>query len=351
MSTDDTIKAPDSLDEINDLFCQERLTDGLPIVPPTRERVEAMVRASRRDPQELIGIVPPRQGAATVEKVAINAVMAGCLPEYLPVVLAAVEAILEEGFNLYGIQTTTNPVTPLFLVNGPIAKKLKINSSYNCLAEGYRANVTIGRAVRLVMINIGGGIAGDTVRATQGQPAKLGLCFAEREEESPWAPFHADRGFDSDSSTVTAFNGGGTFNIRPYATTGREFLAGIARMMALGSSPRHGNALIIICPEHARVIAREGYSKEDVKRYIFDNARIKPSGFTKEVGQSIIDEQVMAWMDVRNLIGELGMETFIPALDRPEEVSVVVAGGAGGHCVYVPGIFPQPTPVVTKVVR
>ncbi|MBI2910146.1 MAG: hypothetical protein HYX92_21095 [Chloroflexi bacterium] len=351
MAITDRVRTPDSLEEINEIFYRERMTDGLPIIPPTVERVQRMLEAVDRDPQEVIGLVAPKQGVATVEKIAANAVMAGCLPEYLPVVIAAVQAIVEEGFNLYGIQTTTNPITPLFLVNGPVAKKLHINSGYNCLGEGNRANATIGRCLRLIMINVGGGLAGDTDRATQGQPGRYSFCLAESEDESPWPAFHHDLGFSADSSTVTAFGAGGNSNIRPYAATGREFLAGLARMMAIGGSPRHGWALIIICPEHARLIARDGYSKEDARRYLFENARLRVSGFTPEVAEAIINEPVMEFMDVRRVVGELNADTYIPCANRVEDMHIVVAGGAGGHCAYIPGCSTQVTHAVTKLIR
>lgn len=346
-----TIKAPKSAAEVSQLFYRMGMTDGLPIIPPTPEAVEAMLRQSSRGPGEVIGIVPPKQGAATIEKIATNAVMAGCLPDYLPVIVAALEAILEDGFNLYGMQNTTNPATPLFIINGPIGRKLGINDGYNCLGEGTRANISIGRTMRLILRNIGGGIPGDTDRSTQGQPGRLSLCFAENEKESPWAPFHTDRGFKAETSTVTAFGAGGTTNIRPYARDGRGVMAGIARIIAVGSSPRHGYGLIILCPEHAQLMKSEGYSKEDVKRYFYENARVRPSGFTEEVSQAIIDEPLAAYLDVRRVIGEITQDTLIPCFDRPEEVFVVVAGGAGGHCVFVPGLFTQPTSFITKEIR
>lgn len=343
------IRTGDSLEEINDYFYAMKMTDGLAIVPPTPERVQAMVEASGRDPLDVIGAVPPKNGLGTVEKLAVNAVMAGCLPSYFPVIIAAMEALLEEDFNLYGIQATTNPVTPLLIVNGPIARELGINSSYNCLGQGVRANATIGRAIRLILLNIGGGIREEIDQATQGQPAKYSFCLAENEERSPWPPLHVDRGFEANSSAVTVFGAGGTTNIRPYASGARGVMASIARMMALGGCPRHSYGVVIINPQHANLMASEGYSKEDVRRYLFENARVRPSGFTDEVAEMMLEEPVL-FKEVKTTVGKIEHDTLIPCSNRPEDIFILVAGGAGGHCVFIPATFSQLTYVVTKAV-
>lgn len=347
MAAPERILSPDSVAEVNDLYHSMGLTDGLPIIPPTPETVHEMIQASGRDSQEVIGLVPPKSGVATVEKIATNAVMAGCTPAHLPVVIAALEACLKEEFNLYGIQTTTNPVSPLLIVHGPVAKALEINGSYNCLGHGVRANAAIGRALRLSLINIGGG----TRRATHGYPGRYSFCFAENEEQSPWPPFHTDRGFAAADSAVTVFGAGGTMNIRPYARRGRDVLCAIARMIALGGSPRHSYALIILNPEHARMVAADGYSRQGARDYLFENARVRPAGFTEDVAQHWMNEQVMKYMDVRKIIGEMKADTLVPSADAPEHILIAVAGGSGGHCVFVPGCFTQPMPVVTRAVR
>lgn len=348
MSTSARILAPGSIEEINDLYHSMGLTDGLPIMPPTPDAVNEMIRVSGRDPREVIGLVPPRSGVATIENVATNAVMAGCKPSYFPVVIAALEACLEDTFNLYGIQNTTHPTTPLMMVHGPIARALEINSSHDCLGRGVRANATIGRALSLILINIGGG----TRRATHGQPGKYSFCFAENEDQSPWPPFHADRGLRSDDSAVSVFGAGGTMNMRPYPRRGRDVLAGIARMMALGGSPRcHGYALLVLNPEHAQLVAEDGFSKESARDYLFEYARVRPSGFMDEVAQTWIEERPLEHMDVRNVIGEIRPDTLVPSADAPEHIYIAVAGGSGGHSVFIPLCFTQPTPVVTKAVH
>jgi hypothetical protein len=341
------IVAPESLKEINNLYYSMGLTDGLPIVPPTPDSVNEMIAASGRDAQEIIGYVPPKKGAATVEKIAINAVMAGCLPEYLPVVIAGLEACLEEQFNIYGVQNTTNPVTPALIVHGPVAKLLEVNGEYDCLGSGARANATIGRALKLALLNIGGG----THRGTHGQPGRYTYCFAENEEKSPWPPFHTDRGFAAGDSAVTVFGAGGSVNMRPYGGRGREVLASIARMMALGGSPRHSYCLVILNPEHARLIAADGFSKQSARDFLYEHARVRPNGFPDAVAQAWIDEPLMEYMDFRKMLGGVTKDTFIPGCDAPEHILILVAGGSGGHCTFVPACFTQPVPVMTKRVR
>src|SRR5215510_10886474 len=217
--TSNIIEVEDSLEAVNDWFCREKLSDGLPIVPPTAERVERMLDGIKRDPQEVIGSIPPKWAPATVEKLAINAVMAGCLPEYLPVIIVAVEAVLEDKFNLYGIQSTTHPCAPLLILNGPIARELGVNARYNAFGQGWRPNATIGRAIRLILLNVGGGVPGVLDRATQGQPSKYSYCIAENEAENPWEPLHVERGYAIDESTVTVSGAEGPHNINDHVST------------------------------------------------------------------------------------------------------------------------------------
>jgi len=207
------INASDSLEEINDLYYERSWADGLPIIPPTEERVMAMLAGTTQKPQNVVAEIPPQWGEATVEKVAINAVMAGCLPEYMPVILAAVEAMVEKQLNLYALQATTHPSAPLVIVNGPIRKELGLNSGYNVFGQGNRANATIGRAIRLILVNIGGAVPSKLDRATHGQPSKYSFCIAENEEVNPWEPLHVERGFDPSVSTVTIFGVENPWNV------------------------------------------------------------------------------------------------------------------------------------------
>jgi hypothetical protein len=192
---DERVIVADNPETIFQLFIARGWMDGLPFIPPRDERVARMLAYADRDPKEVVAVLPPRWGEATLEKIAVNAVMAGCLPQYLPVVMTAVSAMAEEAFNLYAVQATTHPCTPLILVNGPMAKELNINGRYNALGQGWRANATIGRAIRLILLNIGGGEPGVLDRATVGHPGKYSYCLAENEAENPWIPLHLEKGF------------------------------------------------------------------------------------------------------------------------------------------------------------
>ncbi|MGH8664077.1 MAG: UGSC family (seleno)protein, partial [Burkholderiales bacterium] len=274
-----------SPDAVQELFFDNGWTDGLPVVPPTRAAVRAMVAASRRDAAETIGPIPPRMRTATIEKLAINAVMAGCRPDYFPVVLAALGAALEDDCRLYGIQTATNNGTPLVIVNGPIVAKLGLNARGNVFGQGFRANATIGRALQLILRNVGGDLPGDTDMSTQGQPGKLTFCIAENEAESPWPPLHVERGFDPRESAVTVVGASAGHNVFTYGCeTGREIIDHlVGAMTALG----HNNVifptgpLLVIGPEHAGVLARDGYDKPKIREHIFRHARIPLTRFAE----------------------------------------------------------------------
>lgn len=338
------IRVPDSLEAVNRLFYGRRWTDGLPIVPPTEERVEAMLKATSRPPQAVVGVLPPRWAEATVEKIAINAVMAGCLPSYLPVVLAAVEAVADEKFNLYGVQATTNPVHPMLIVNGPIAKELGMNASYGCFGPGNMANATIGRALRLILMNIGGGLPGLLDRATTGQPGKYAFCFAENEEASPWPPFHVERGFRPEESTVTAFGAGGILNIIDMVSTrALGLLTTIAHSLtAVGINARYtqGEAMVLFCPEHAEIVAREDFSKEAAKRFLWENSQVPLSHLSPEVAESLVRKR-----------REEGEPPFadLPVATSYDCFHLAVAGGAGPHSSFVPGALSLGT--VTKLIK
>jgi hypothetical protein len=231
-------------------------TDGLPVVPPSEARVLAMLDGTRRDPDEVVGVVAPNLVPVTVEKVAVNAVMAGCRPEYLPVVLAAVESACSEGFNIHGVLATTFSVGPVVIVNGPVARAIGMNSGVNVLGQGNRANSTIGRALQLVVRNVGGGRPGGVDRATLGNPGKVGLCFAEDEEGSPWDPLATERGVPQGISAVTVFAGGGMHSISDQLSRTPEDLA-----RSLASGLRPVDTLLIVSPDHGRVFRQGGWSK------------------------------------------------------------------------------------------
>ncbi len=242
-------------------------SDGLPVVPPTQARVLRMLEGTSREPDEIAATVPPSLVECTVEKVAINAVMAGCLPEYLPVVIAAIEAACNDTFNMHGVLATTMSVGPVLVVNGPIATRIGMNSSLNALGQGNRANSTIGRALQLVVRNVGGGRPGEVDRATLGSPAKVGFCFAENETGSPWGSLATSRGWQADQSTVTVFAGESPRIFVDQRTRSPEFLTKhLAQALRVTGSPRlllGMDAMLVLSPEHMARFIDAGWSRDD----------------------------------------------------------------------------------------
>jgi hypothetical protein len=320
-------------EEVDDAFYRRGWSDGLPIVPPTPGRVEAMLRRAAASPDTVLGVIAPRQGVATLEKIAINAVMAGCRPEHFPVVVAAVTAVCRPEFNLLPMQATTNPVTPLIVVNGPAARALQVNSRDNVLGQGARANATIGRALRLALTNIGGGVPGRTDKACHGQPGKYSMCVAEAEDASPWEPLHVERGFARGDSTVTVIGVTGTQDIIHYArTSAGKVLDAIVRAL-----PREGfknlysggEPLFMLGPEQAAILGAAGLSKMDVKEAIYEGTRVAAASFAPETLELIRTRRP-------SLFGEGTDAGAIPIADAAGDIQVIVAGGAGNHTVFLP---------------
>jgi len=296
-------------------------SDGLPIVPPTEARVLAMLEGTTRSPDELVAVVPPDLVPCTVEKVAINAVMAGCRPAYLPVVLAAVEAACTDEFNMHGLLATTMSVGPVLMVNGPIRNRIGMNSGKNVFGQGNQANSTIGRALQLVVRNVGGGRPGEVDRATLGNPGKVGFCFAEDEENSPWTPLSTDFGFEAGSDTITLFPGEGPRTIVDQISREPESLArSFAETLRTMYSPKLVMAfdvVLIVSPEHARIFREAGWSKEDLRTKLYE----------------------LTTMDGDDLVrGALGIEEGLPESVRggripkfrPGSLHIVYAGGGAG---------------------
>ena len=341
----ETVELADLPETLQEFFFKQGWTDGLPVVPPTSESVQAMLAAAGRDPAEKVGIIPPRMRTATVEKIAINAVMAGCRPEYFPVVLAAVDAVLDENCRLYGIQTATNNSSPLIIVNGPVAKKLGMNAKGNVFGQGCRATATIGRALQLVLRNIGGDLPGETDMSTQGQTGKFTFCIAENEAESPWEPLHVEHGFAPEDSTVTVIGASAGHNVFTYGCeTGAEIIDHfVGALTALG----HNNIifptgpLLVFGPEHAGVLARDGYTKASIREHLFKQARIPISRFGKRTVRGLHHRRA-GWFSKVNDPEHIGVA------DRPEDITIVVAGGAGIHSQFVPTSFSY-HPVIRRI--
>jgi hypothetical protein len=301
--------------------CYERgWSDGMPVVPPTRARVLRMLQGTTRKPDEVIGMVPPDLVPCTVEKVAINAVLAGCKPEYMPVVLAAVEAALIDEFGMHGLLCTTMFAGPVVIVNGPVARRIGINSGVNALGQGTRANATIGRALQLVIRNVGGGRPGEIDRSTLGTPGKYSFCFAEA-EDSAWEPLSVQRGFLREASTVTLFAGEGVQGIVDQKSRTPESLA---RSFALSlravdhvKLAMAGDALLVVSPDHCRVFLEAGWSKARLHDEL--TALLQLPGDELVVGAQGIAEGVPAAFAGKT----------IPKF-RPGGLFIVRAGGQAG---------------------
>ncbi len=313
-------------DDVFEFMFDQGLTDGLPVVPPTPERVLRMLAGTKRDPQAVLGVVPPNLAPVTVEKVAINAVMAGCKPEYLPVVIAAIEAITAEQFNMHGVLATTHFPTPVLIVNGPIRDRIGMNYGMNCLGQGNRANATIGRAVQLVVRNVGGGRPGEVDRAALGQPGKYTFCFAEHEARSHWPPLHVERGFEPGDSTVTAFAGGAPTGFVDQLSRDARSLANSYGMVLAGvSHPKqygYGEIVVIVPPEHVDTFAKDGWSKDQVREQI-QRATLRP------VRELVRDGDCAEGLPPE-AAERLGLDTLIPKFRVQENITLVVAGGEAG---------------------
>ncbi len=290
-------------------------SDGLPVVPPTRERVWRMLQGTGRPADDVVGLMPPALVECTVEKVAINAVMAGCKPEYMPLVLAAVEGALMDEFCLHGVIGTTWFCGPVLIVNGPEARRVGMNSGVNALGQGNRANASIGRALQLIVRNVGGGRPGEIDRSCLGNPGKYTFCFAEDEEGSCWDSLAVERGFAQDASTVTLFAGDG---IHPMFDQTSRQPEDLARTFALTlRSVNHpemamiGDAVLVISPEHERVFREAGWNKQRLRREL-DDLLLMPGG---RVDKSIAEPDEKS----------AGIPKF-----RPGGLLIVRAGGGAG---------------------
>ena len=337
-----TFKGPDSIEAMNRVFYRRGWTDGLPVMPPTPKRVEAMLAG--RNPGESVGLVEPRLGRATLGKIAANAVMAGCEPAHFPVVLAAVRAMIDESFNLKALQSTTHPCTVACLVGGPLALELEVNEAYNTLGQGRLANAAIGRAIRLVLTNIGGATPGALDRSTMGSPAKYALCFAENMEVSPWPSYHEELGLDPAHSHVTVFGVEGPHNVNDhFGRTGEEILLTIAGTLASPGANNFylaGQPVVVIGPEHAEVIAADGFSKTDVKRFLSEHAIVPRAVVSDAMVDAVADRFP------EQLLGDRAADGVRFVTD-PEQLIVLVAGGAGRHSAVLP-TFGGSTGAVTR---
>jgi len=314
------------------------VTDGLPVVPPTPDRVRRAVAASGRAPDDLVALVPPNYGRATVEKVAANAVMAGCRPEYLPAVIAAIEAVCDEGFDLHGVSATTNSPAPLLVFNGPVRRELGINCGAGLFGPGWRANATIGRAVRLVCLNIGGATPGVVSMSTLAHPGRYTYCIGEHEEASPWEPLAVEHGFGRDDSVVAALAADAPLSVYDHLSRRAEpLLASVAASLAVivnHKMTHWGDTLLVFGPEHAATIAGDGWSKADVRRFLFERLQrpVRELIPGRDGGEGLPEHVLRKFADPET------DETPVPKFRSPENLKIAVAGGtAGRFSAIVPG--------------
>src|SRR5579864_1575539 len=323
-------------------------TDGLPVVPPTREAVDACVAALGGQPQRVECKVPPRHGSLSREVLAINLLMAGGRPEYAPVVRATMLALGAKAFNLNGVQATTHMAAPLLIVNGPVAAAIGMNGDCNAFGSGNRANATIGRALRLVLLNVGGGRPGDLDKSTLGHPGKYTYCVAENERASPWAPYHVEKGFGAEESTVFVLAAEPPHSVTNHVANDAEgILDSIASAMstiAHNNAVSSGNCAVVIGPEHARTIAGKGWTRHDVKSYLHMNAwnLFRDLAFDHRYGR-VYNRNLPRWY-------KRDPDSRIPIVPSPDHIHLFVIGGtAGRFSAFIPGWGHMSAPVLRAI--
>ncbi len=328
--TSTSVEISDDAEAVSDYLYEQGLTDGLPVIPPTPQRVERMLSGVSRSADESVGQIPPRQGEASIEKIAINAVMAGCRPEYLPLIVTVLEVIIEPAFALAGMQPTTNPLTPMLIVNGPIRNRIGLNGGTGAMGPGTQANVAIGRAIRLVMMNLGGAIPGDVDKCTQGFAGKFSLCIAENEEDSPWEPLHVSRGFAPEDDVVTVVGVNSSNNIHDSSSEASDLIKTLE-----GSVPSIGTANVVdpiatpvlaLNPLHARILHSAGVDRTRLQNRLFENCRLPADAL------SVRREHL------RRSEGEdlFLVDGEIPIVNDPRNLLVPIVGGLqGGHSCFL----------------
>ena len=333
-----SIDAGTSFEDANSLLYRLGITDGLPVVPPTEERLAAMVGG--RDASRVVATLPPMRGRATVRGLAMCAVMAGCRPDAFNVLQAATAAVAEPSFNLFGIQTTTGTVTPLLIINGPVVQRLGLNTATNALGPGTRANATIGRALQFVLRTIGGAQPGRGDKATMGQPGKYTFCCAENALANPWEPLHVWRGFAVEQSTVTVVGATGTIEVVDADSDAAEgVLTTLAHSMTIAGNVGRdnllgsGEPLLLLAPEHAAIIART-HARRQAQAFLFEHARLPVSALAPAQAERLQAASV----------------TELAVAACPEDIILAVLGGSGAKSTYVP-TWGGDTRAVTRVIE
>ena len=328
--------------EANELYQRNGWTDGLPIVPPTRARTRRVLEAVRMQAEDTVGTEPVRRRRITAEKVAIAAVMAGCLPEYMPVVVAVVRAMCDPRFAMHGCTASTGGSAPMIVVNGPIRQQIGMNAKHNVFANGARANASIGRTVRLLLINVLGGIPGQLDRSTLGHPGKFTFCIAEDEEDSRWLPLSVERGIPVGTSAVTVMAVESPHQcMNEWTQDPKEILDTYAAMVKsnmLTYSIWEGNYIMVSAPQHREIFNAAGWSKQDIREYMFERCVVLRKQW-RDVGKSAV-------------AGRKDEDRQYRALRSPDDLLVVAAGGpAGGFGAIAPPWYGKKSLAVTVAIE
>lgn len=334
--------------DLVEYYYERGFSDGLPVVPPTREKIDAIVALLGGDPGFVEARVAPRWGQLTREVLAINMVMAGCRPEYTPVVLAAVKALTDSAFNLNGVQATTHVAAPLLVVNGPIAREIGMNGGCNAFGSGNRANATIGRALRLIMLNVGGGWPGDLDKSTLGHPGKYTFAVCENELQSPLAPYHVEHGYKAEDSTVFVMAAEAPHSVTNHISNDPEgildTMCSAMSTIASNSAVLGGHIAVVLGLEHAQTIGKHGWSRADVRNYLFHNHgnRFTDLAYGHRYGK-VYNRNLPKYYKRAD-------DTRIPIVHSAEHIHLFVMGGeAGRFSVLIPGWGHMSTPVLRAI--
>ena len=336
--------------DLIEVYFERGWTDGLPVVPPTPDKINAVVEVLGGDLEFVECKVAPRWGTLTREVLAINMVMAGCKPEYAPVVRAAMLALTDRAFNLNGVQATTHMASPLLIVNGPIARAIGMNGGANAFGSGNRANATIGRAIRLIMLNVGGGRAPDLDKCTLGNPAKYTYCVCENEDDSPLAPYHVEQGYASDQSTVFAIAAEAPHSVTDHQCNDPEgildTMCSAMSTIASNTAVLSGHCVVVLGLEHARTIARHGWTRNDIKSYLWLNSGNRFDAISRghRYGK-VYNRNLPKWY-------KREPDSRIPIVESPDRIHLFVIGGhAGRFSAFIPGWGHMSTPVLQPTVE
>ncbi len=338
---------PDHVDLV-EWYYQQGCSDGLPVVPPTPAKVAAVVEALGGEPEIVECRVPPRWGSLTREVLAVNLVMAGGLPAYAPVVRGAMLALSDAAFNLNGVQATTHMASPLLVVNGPVRRAVGMNAGCNVFGSGNRANATIGRALRLILLNVGGGWPGELDKSTLGHPGKYTYCIAENEEASPFAPYHVEKGFRPEDSTVFLIAAEPPHSVTNHVANDPEgildSLCSAMSTIAHNNAVSGGHCAVVLGPEHARAIAKAGWTRHDIRSYLwtYSGNRFGDLAFDHRYGK-IYNRNLPRWY-------KRDLDARIPIVASPDCIHLFVAGGeAGRFSAFIPGWGHMSSPVLRPI--